>query len=167
VKLAIKGVLGVFWFVIAYVLRLSVDLFIEPTTNPIKHFPVVTVAAKLMIPFIQPIGEAVTSGTTGLLGPALAKGLAGFTVLMLPGFAGFLVWELKENWKLYRASRPEALQPLAIGHHGESMIGFLRPGFHSGTIPKLFTKLRRAAWRGDERGVPREGRRARADRHRQ
>ena len=41
-----------FWFVIAYVLRLYVDLFVEPTTNPIKHFPVVTVAAKILIPFI-------------------------------------------------------------------------------------------------------------------
>src|SRR5690606_29453321 len=37
----------------------------------------------------------------------------------------------------------------------ETMSRLLRPGFHSGTIPKLFTKLRRAAWRGDERGVAR------------
>ena len=156
IKLVIKGVLGVFWFVIAYVLRLYVDLFIEPTTNPIKHFPVVTVAAKLMIPIIPSILTGVISATQGLLGPGLAKGFAGFTVLVLPGLAGFLVWELKENWKLYRASRPATLQPLAIGHHGESMIGFLRPGFHSGTIPKLFTKLRRAAWRGDEKGIAKQ-----------
>jgi hypothetical protein len=31
-----------------------------------------------------------------------------------------------------------------IGSHGESMRGLLRPGFHSGTVPKLFRKLRRA-----------------------
>jgi hypothetical protein len=29
------------------------------------------------------------------------------------------------------------------------MVAFLKPGFHSGTIPKLFTKLRRAAWKND------------------
>ncbi len=155
-KLVAKGVLGAFWFVIAYVLRLYVDLFIEPTTNPIKHFPVVTVAAKLMIPIIPSILTAVTSAMKGLLGPGLAAGFATFTVLVLPGLAGFLVWELKENWKLYRASRPATLQPLAIGHHGESMVGFLRPGFHSGTIPKLFTKLRRAAWRGDEKAIAKQ-----------
>jgi hypothetical protein len=75
---------------------------------------------------------------------------------MLPGLAGFLVWELKENWRLYRATRPKALNPQAIGHHGESMVAFMKPGFHSGTIPKLYTKLRRAAWKDDERGVAKQ-----------
>ena len=156
IKLVFKGALGTVWFLIAYVLRLYVDLFIEPTTNPIKHFPVVTVAAKIMIPVIPSILSGVTSATKGLLGPGLAAGFATFTVLVLPGLAGFLVWELKENWKLYRASRPATLEPLGIGHHGESMVGFLRPGFHSGTIPKLFTRLRRAAWRGDEKGIAKQ-----------
>jgi hypothetical protein len=55
-----------------------------------------------------------------------------------------LVWELKENWRLYAANRPPNLQPVAIGHHGETMIQFLRPGFRSGTLPKLYAKLRRA-----------------------
>lgn len=156
VKLVIKGALGIVWFLIAYVLRLYVDLFIEPTTNPIKHFPVVTVAAKIMIPVIPSILSGVTSAAEGLLGPGLAAGFATFTVLVLPGLAGFLVWELKENWKLYRASRPATLGPLGIGHHGESIVGFLRPGFHSGTIPKLFTRLRRAAWRGDDKGIAKQ-----------
>ena len=156
IKLVMKGALGTIWFVIAYVLRLYIDLFIEPTTNPIKHFPVVTVAAKLIIPIIPSILSAVTNATEGLLGATAAKGFAGFTVLVLPGLAGFLVWELKENWKLYRASRPPTLGPLVIGHHGETMVGFLKPGFHSGTIPKLFTKLRRAAWRGDEKGIAKQ-----------
>jgi hypothetical protein len=87
------------------------------------------------------------------MGPQIAGGFAAFTVLVLPGLAGFLVWELKENWKLYRATRAKELEPLPFGHHGETMGRFLRPGFHSGTIPKLFTKLRRAAWKHDETGV--------------
>ena len=33
----------------------------------------------------------------------------------------------------------------AIGHHGETMVQFLRPGFRSGTLPKLYAKLRRAS----------------------
>ena len=148
-----KGLLGVFWFVITYVLRLYVNLFVEPTTNPIKHFPVVTVAAKIILPFTPAILDAVAGPAKQLMGSAMGNGFAGFTVLVLPGLAGFLVWELKENWKLYRATRPEAMRSLAIGHHGETIASFLRPGFHSGTIPKLYTKLRRAAWKGDERGV--------------
>jgi hypothetical protein len=62
----------------------------------------------------------------------------------IPGIFGFLVWELKENWRLYAANRPKGLIPMIIGSHGETMGRLLRPGFHSGTIPKLFAKLRRA-----------------------
>lgn len=148
-KLVFKGVFGTLWFVITYVIRLYVNLFVEPTTNPIKHFPVVTVAAKIIIPFIPSMLEGITNVASVLMGEKLAKGFAGFTVLVLPGLAGFLVWELKENWRLYRRTRSKTLRPLAIGHHGENMVRLLRPGFHSGTIPKLFTKLRRAAWRDD------------------
>src|SRR5581483_1234642 len=57
---------------------------------------------------------------------------------------GFLAWELKENWRLYRANQPEELEPAVIGDHGERVINFIRPGFHSGTVTKLFAKLRRA-----------------------
>ncbi len=154
-KLVFKGVFGTLWFVITYVVRLYVNLFVEPTTNPIKHFPVVTVAAKIMLPFIPAILDGLTGPASVLLGPQLGAGFAAFTVLVLPGIAGFLVWELKENWNLYRRARSKILRPIAIGHHGESMARYLRPGFHSGTIPKLFTKLRRAAWRRDASAVSR------------
>jgi hypothetical protein len=70
---------------------------------------------------------------------------------------GFLVWELKENWRLYEANRPETLRPVVFGDHGETMARLLRPGIHSGTLPKLFAKLRkserRAQGRGDEKGA--------------
>jgi hypothetical protein len=69
----------------------------------------------------------------------------------IPGIFGFIAWELKENWRLYKANRAPRLKPVMIGSHGESMRGLLRPGFHSGTVPKLFRKLRhagraRASW---------------------
>ena len=41
------------------------------------------------------------------MGPAIGNSFAAFTVIVLPGLAGFLVWELKENWKLYRATRAQ------------------------------------------------------------
>src|SRR5262249_10901542 len=42
------------------------------------------------------------------------------------------------------ANRPARLKPVMIGSHGETMLQLLRPGFHSGTIPKLYGQLRRA-----------------------
>ena len=65
----------------------------------------------------------------------------------LSGFAGFLVWEFKENWKLFRANQPATLRPVMVGSHGETVTRLLRPGFHSGTLPKLFAKLRHAEGR--------------------
>lgn len=155
ILIPLKGLVGTIWFFITYVLRLYVNLFVEPTINPIKHFPVVTVAAKIILPFIPSMLSTITDVAKPLMGSGAAKGFAGFTVLVLPGLAGFLVWEFKENWRLYRATRARMLQPLVVGHHGESIARLLRPGFHSGTIPKLFTKLRRAAWRDDEAAVAR------------
>src|SRR5262249_26558084 len=57
--LAWKLVLGTAWFLVSYVIRLYVNLFIEPTTNPIKHFPVVTVAHKIMAPFLPALFMAI------------------------------------------------------------------------------------------------------------
>ncbi|HTR51541.1 MAG TPA: hypothetical protein VMJ10_12585 [Kofleriaceae bacterium] len=150
ITLVLKAIVTPIWRFVTYFLRLYINLFVEPVVNPVKHFPVVTVAAKVMVPFDRPAFRAIHHA---LGGGALAGGAATFTVFVIPGLAGFLVWELKENWKLYAATRPARLRQVAIGHHGESMVGLMKPGFHSGTIPKLFGKLRRAAWKGDERAV--------------
>lgn len=146
--LVVKGTLGVIWFFVTYLIRIYVNLLVEPEVNPIKHFPVVTVAAKIMIPVTPPIHGAMGDALRPLLGGFLAESIAAPTVFLLPGFFGFLVWELKENWRLYRMNRLPHLAPVLIGHHGETMVAFMKPGFHSGTIPKVYAKMRRAAWKG-------------------
>jgi hypothetical protein len=141
-SLAFKAVLGVLWSLVTYVVRFAINLLIEPQINPIKHFPVVTVSHKVVWSLaiaITPIVANATGWDTASTG-ALLSGIA----WAIPGIFGFLAWELKENWKLYAANRPATLRPVAIGHHGETMLRLLRPGFHSGTVPKLFRKIRRA-----------------------
>jgi hypothetical protein len=141
---AFKPVFGVFWFFVTYLLRLVMNLFVEPTINPIKHFPVVTVAAKLMLPYIIAHFTEFVVVLTPVMGGPLAWGTAIGVQFFLPGLAGFAVWELKENWKLYRVNQPATLRPEMVGSHGETLSQLLRPGFHSGTLPKIFAKLRRA-----------------------
>jgi hypothetical protein len=148
-KLAAKAALGVVWFGIAYVVRIYVNLLIEPTFNPVKHFPWVTVAAKLLLPFMRSMRDAVFFALVGPLGHFLANLLTGMTVPFASGVFGFLAWEFKENYKLYDATRAAKLKPVPIGHHGETMSALLKPGLHSGTVPKLWAKLRRAAKKGD------------------
>jgi hypothetical protein len=138
--LAVKGLLGAVWFFVTYAVRFGVNLLIEPQINPIKHFPVVTVSHKLLLPLIPSFA--------GVLALTMEKGFA-YTVATavitsIPGIFGFLVWELKENWRLYAANRAPDLRPVIIGHHGETMARLLRPGFHSGTIPKRYARLRRS-----------------------
>ncbi len=142
--LAFKAMLGLAWGVVAYLVRIYVNLLIEPQINPIKHFPVVTVSHKVILPMSIRITRVFAAALTPFLGRDLAIFVAGANVLLLPGVFGFLVWELKSNWRLYEANRPEALGPVVVGEHGETISGLLRPGFHSGTLPKLFGRLRRA-----------------------
>jgi hypothetical protein len=135
-----KAALETVWTVFAYIVRFCVTLLIEPQINPIKHFPVVTVSHKLLLPLYPVLG--------GIFAVHMDKELAYTTATLIiwciPGVFGFLVWELKENWRLYAANRAKGLRPMIIGSHGEPMGRLIRPGLHSGTIPKLFAKLRRA-----------------------
>jgi hypothetical protein len=158
--LAAKTVLGFVWFVVTYVVRLYVNVFIEPAVNPIKHFPAVTVAAKLLVPFWVPLLELLARPVL-FLGRTLAYTIAFLNLHALPGAAGFLVWELKENWRLYRSNRPRWLRPVVVGHHGETVLRLLRPGFHSGTLPKLYARLRRAERRAQRSGEWRSARQLR------
>ncbi|MBN1394914.1 MAG: hypothetical protein JW959_07820 [Pirellulales bacterium] len=139
--LVTKAALGLIWFFVAYVLRFAVNVLIEPQINPIKHFPVVTVSHKLLLGLIPHFA-------TVLRGLGMEKALAGVTatvvITSIPGLFGFLVWELKENWRLYAANRRPLLGPIHIGPHGENMSRLLKPGFHSGTLAKRYAKLRRA-----------------------
>ena len=142
-SLALKVALSLIWFPVRYVLRFVIYLLVEPQINPIKHFPVVTVSHKLLLPMIPAISTA-----TGIREAWIAGGMSG-----VPGIFGFLAWELKENWRLYAANRPAGLVPLSLGHHGESVRGLLRPGFHSGTVPKAYDAIRRALAKAEESGT--------------
>lgn len=153
VSLAVKAVLGAIWSVIASVVRFCVTLLIEPQVNPIKHFPVVTVSHKLLLPLAIPLTKwsaplliPIFSAFIGhRFGHWLANAAGTIVITCIPGIFGFLVWELKENWRLYKANRRQDVGPTIIGHHGETMLRLLKPGFHSGTIPKLFARRRKAA----------------------
>jgi hypothetical protein len=142
-SLIVRAILGAIWFPISYVARFYIVVLIEPGFNPIKA-PISILFAKLLIPVYEPIGSAALSWLTPVMGKHLALGLVVSTVWLLPDAFTFLVWEMKENWRLYRANRSRTLTPVRIGHHGETMRALLQPGFHSGTIPRLFGKMRRA-----------------------
>jgi hypothetical protein len=141
-SLVVKPALGLLWFCFTYVFRVIFNLFVEPTINPIKHFPVVTVTAKLILPITGQLLEFFRTPIEPVLGKALGNTVALTAIGLLPGLGGFLVWEFKENWRLYRANQSPTLQPEIVGHHGETVLRLMRPGLHSGTLPKLYARLR-------------------------
>ncbi|MDZ4689028.1 MAG: hypothetical protein SH850_28465, partial [Planctomycetaceae bacterium] len=140
-SLAFKAALGPVWSFVNGIIRFCVTLLIEPQVNPIKHFPVVTVSHKLLLPSL---GYVIALFDT-VLDKSTAVFVATIVITCIPGVFGFLAWELQENWRQYAANRPRTLRPVLIGHHGETLLRLLKPGFHSGTIPKLFAKRRRTA----------------------
>lgn len=146
VAVVTKSILGVLWFFVTYVVRFCITLLIEPQINPVKHFPVVTVSHKILssLAITPAVHDLIVPQLKRVLAPVAAEAFYWWAVFVLPGVVGFLVWELKENWRLYKANRPNELHPSSVGHHGETLVRLLRPGFHSGTIPKLYGRLRRA-----------------------
>jgi|GEM_PF-2471395 len=128
------------WRVISYIARLYVNLSLEPKVNPVKHFPAVTIGHKLVLP----LSLGLRASLEPTLGSTAADTIATVVLFVVPGLFGFLAWELKENWRLYAKNRPKMLRPTVVGSHGETLRRLLRPGFHSGTLPKLFKKLRKA-----------------------
>jgi hypothetical protein len=204
-ELVIKALLIPLWRLLDFLIQFYVTVLVEPQINPIKHFPLVTIGHKLMLPFFPLITSFLITITATILPKWIAYPLVTLTVLLLPGLAGFLVWELKENWKLYAANHQptratgiikvvknkffqeqrnklaelkvrwqrlrfshllctktsavplptaaalppplqvdcSAIELAIIGHHGETMRGLLQRGFHSGTLPKAFDRLRR------------------------
>jgi hypothetical protein len=149
-SVAVKAVLGVVWFYIAYVTRFVLNLLLEPQINPIKHFPVVTVSHKIMIPLTPVLKDGLVLAGMNV---DTAWALSGGIITGTPGIFGFLAWELRENWRLYRANRSPMLKPTRVGSHGETFAQLLRPGFHSGTLPKLFARVRKSARRARERSL--------------
>ena len=153
---AVRAVMGVAWFPVRYVVRLYFIMLIEPSLNPLK-LPISILAAKffVIIPgYVQMMiwGSEVQEGFIQGLAPHMSLLLAKLftwavfvpTLWLLPSAVAFIIWEMKGNWRLFRANRPIRFKPIVVGGHGERVLQLLRPGAHSGTIPKLFADLRRA-----------------------
>lgn len=132
-----RTLLGVLWWPISYVSRFYMVVLIEPGINPVK-FPFSSFAAKFIYPLFLVQAQALDQ-----LSPAV-KWVVVATVWLLPDAVTFLFWELKENWSLFAANRSRFLKPAIVGAHGETVPRLLRPAFHSGTVPKLFARLRQA-----------------------
>ncbi|WP_296695437.1 sulfite exporter TauE/SafE family protein [Thiocapsa sp. UBA6158] len=163
--LVVKALFAPVWNFTESVIQFYVTVLVEPQVNPIKHFPLVTIAHKLMLPFLPALTGLLVALTEPFLPKLIAYPFVTVTILLLPGLAGFLVWELKENRRIYAANHAGAnpvgddtarieavrrsdlsstpIEPAVIGSHGETMRGMLRRGFHSGTLPKAFDRLRR------------------------
>lgn len=141
--IALRVILGILWMPIAFLIRFYLVVLIEPGINPLK-FPVSTVAAKFLLPLTGILLPFFVASLRPILGAWLANLLGVTTFFLLPDAFGYLFWELKENWSLYQANRSQNIRPMSLGQHGETLLTLLEPGIHSGTIPRLFTRWRRA-----------------------
>jgi hypothetical protein len=150
-SLVVRTLLGVIWYPISFLARFYMVVLIEPCLNPLK-LPISILAAKFVYPLLAVWGLFEPATLSSPLVPqpppyllfAVSWVVVIGTFYFLPDAFAFLAWELKENWNLYRANRGSVLQPVGIGAHGETLRGLLQPGFHSGTIPRIYARLRLA-----------------------
>jgi hypothetical protein len=143
-SMVVRTVAALLWYPIAFLVRFYLVVLIEPGFNPVKA-PMSILAAKFIYPILWPVTRnwlASWDGSGG--GRVLAWLLIAGTVWLLPDVFGFLAWEFKENWRLFRANRRPTLRPVAVGPRGETVPQLLQPRFHSGTVPRLYARLRHA-----------------------
>lgn len=154
---AVRALAGLIWMPFAFLIRFYMIVLIEPMINPLK-LPLSILFAKFVYPLLLLLPNILTADPNSVLGYSspLVNRLSDYlsepgawllvmgTLWLLPDALTFLFWEMRENWKLYRANRPTAIRPVSVGEHGESIEGLLHLGFHSGTVPKLFKRLRAA-----------------------
>lgn len=146
-SLVVRTVASLIWAPVAFLIRFFLVVLIEPGYNPLKA-PVSYMAAKIMVPVYVELGKWLYDFLSPvkdhpILYWPLYLFLAG-VIWHLCDVFGFLFWEMKENWALYRANRGKTVRPAAIGTHGETVRGLLQPGFHSGTVPRIYNNLRSA-----------------------
>ena len=146
-SLMVRTIAGFLWYPVAWLARFYLVVLIEPGFNPLKA-PVSYLAAKFMVPLAvyltTELNEGFRHGEVSVLVQVLVMAIVGPTLWLLPDLFGFLFWEMKENWRMYRANREKQLRPVGVGPHGETVRQLLQPGFHSGTVPKLYARLREA-----------------------
>jgi hypothetical protein len=145
-SLVIRTVAAFLWYPVAWLMRFYLVVLIEPWFNPVKA-PVSLLAAKFMYPiytlYLTELRGSLNDEKVPM--PMKVAWLILFlTIWLLPDAFGFLFWEMKENWRMYRANRQSQLRPVGVGPHAETVRQLLQPGFHSGTVPKLYARLREA-----------------------
>mgnify|MGYP001604647700 FL=1 len=159
--LVLKSILAPLWAPIGYLLRFAFDTVVEPRINPIKYVSAVMIVDKLTIP-LTPQGYVYFFSLFEPLGVFWARTLAWFFLYAIPAFIGFFIWELKENWRLYRANRPATLHVQAMKLHGKTLPQILKGGGPTSNLPALYAKLRRAERRAHRTGIWAESRQHRA-----
>ncbi len=154
---AVRVFAGLIWMPFAFFVRFYTVVLIEPMINPLK-LPLTLLCAKFVYPLLllspqvlvrdpnSPLGygSPLVVPLAPYLGETLASLLVMGTLWLLPDAVTYLLWEMRENWRLFRANRPTALKAVAVGQHGETVKGLLHRGFHSGTVARLYARLRGA-----------------------
>lgn len=157
VAVAVRAVGGLVWLPAAFLIRFYTVVLLEPMINPLK-LPLTLLFAKFVYPVLLIFPGVLQTDPTSVIGYSspLVGQLAAYltwpvawflvmgTIWLSPDAVTFLFWEMRENWRLYRANRPTGLRPVHVGPHGETVKGLLHWGFHSGTVPRLYAKLRAA-----------------------
>jgi hypothetical protein len=148
---AVRAVAGVLWMPFAFLIRFYTVVLIEPMINPLK-LPLSLLFAKFVYPLLAILGiftlDPLGSPLVDQLAPVLSQPLAWIMVIgtfwLSPDLVTYLFWEMRENWRLYQANTPDALKAVPVGPHGETVKRLLDVGFHSGTVPRLYARLRAA-----------------------
>ncbi len=162
---AVRAVATACWTPIAFLIRFYTVVLIEPMINPLK-LPLSILFAKFVYPLLALLGLIVLDPFSSPLVPQISPPIPHFlaylfvvgTFYLSPDLVTYLFWEMRENWRLYRANLPDQLEPVPVGPYGETVEGLLHVSFHSGTVPRIYARLRKAELEAAQTDAWREAR---------
>jgi hypothetical protein len=138
-----KIVMTPLWLPTRYIVRMFYMTCIDPRLNPAK-LGIVFAADKVLSPFtfalFKPMSESLERWVALPIVPEIAASLLTFAPA---AFVTFVIWELKENRKLFISNRPREMKTMPMTEQGQTLAELLNPANYGNTLPAIYARLRK------------------------
>lgn len=131
-----------FWLPTRYLARMFYTTCVDPRLNPAK-LGITIMSDKVLSPFTYGLLVPLESWFNIVLIKEVSAPLALIVSFLPAAFLTFIIWELKENRKLFFLNRPPEITAAPITKQGQTLSDILNPSNYGHTLPAIYAKLRK------------------------
>ncbi|MDF1667619.1 MAG: hypothetical protein P1V97_38130, partial [Planctomycetota bacterium] len=142
ISIAFKCLSMPFWLPTRYLARMFYTTCVDPRLNPAK-LGITIMSDKVLSPFTYGLLVPLEGWFNILLIKEVSAPLALVVSFLPAAFLTFVIWELKENRKLFFLNRPPEITAAPITKQGQTLSDILNPSNYGNTLPAIYAKLRK------------------------